>query len=51
MATRTSIRDDFGVPKNMQAINTADIEAPSWISADGCVLYFTKGHLLLMIFM
>jgi hypothetical protein len=43
VATRTSTADGFGVPANLQIVNTTSNESPSWVSADGCVLYFTRG--------
>jgi Tol biopolymer transport system component len=41
-ATRASPQDAFGEPKFVTELNTIDPESPSWISADGCDLYFTR---------
>jgi hypothetical protein len=43
MARRTSVANGFDAPVNQQTVNTTDIEFPSWVSADGCVLYLTRG--------
>jgi hypothetical protein len=42
-ATRASTADGFGAPVNLQAVNTTGTDVPSWVSADGCVLYLTRG--------
>jgi hypothetical protein len=40
---RTSLANGFDDPTNLQVANTGGVEQPSWISADGCVLYFMRG--------
>jgi Tol biopolymer transport system component len=42
MATRASRNVDFGPPVNLQELNTALEEFPSWISADNCRIYFSR---------
>jgi hypothetical protein len=42
MATRASTSVDFGAAVNVVGVNTPGIDQPSWISADGCVLYYTS---------
>ncbi len=42
MATRASTSVGFGAPVNLSSVNTGDNDIPSWISADGCVLYITR---------
>ncbi len=45
MATRASVSDPWGEPKNLgPAINTSGIDAHPNISADGSTLYFTSGR-------
>jgi Tol biopolymer transport system component len=41
-ARRSSTGIGFEQPVNLAAINTGANEAPHWISADDCVLYFTR---------
>jgi Tol biopolymer transport system component len=41
-ATRDSVVEGFGEPVNIAALNSTDIDVPHWISADNCVLYFTR---------
>ena len=41
VATRASVADGFGEPENLANVNTDGVEYPTWISADGCVLYYT----------
>jgi Tol biopolymer transport system component len=42
-ATRANRQDPFGEPKAIPELNTAtDPDLPSWISADGCEMYFTR---------
>jgi hypothetical protein len=43
MATRASTEDHFAGPSNLATLNTAADERPSWISEDGCRLYFDRG--------
>jgi Tol biopolymer transport system component len=43
LTTRASTADGFGMPVNVQAVNSTSADSPSWISADGCVLYLTRG--------
>ena len=42
MATRASAADNFGEPVFLDALNTPSQELPSWVSPDGCRLYFTR---------
>jgi hypothetical protein len=42
MARRASRADDFGPPVNVQELNTALEEFPSWISPDNCRIYFSR---------
>lgn len=42
IATRASITQGFGAPALLTELNTADAEQPGWLSADGCVLYYTS---------
>jgi hypothetical protein len=42
MATRSSTVAAFGEPVNVAALNSNGAEYPSWISEDGCVMYFTR---------
>jgi len=42
MAKRASRSADFDPPVNVQELNTANLEEPSWISPDKCRLYFTR---------
>jgi hypothetical protein len=46
MASRASTADPFGAPTNVSEVNTSGIEAPTWISVDGCRLYMhvNQGH-------
>lgn len=41
-AGRAAVQDAFGEPIALSELNTLDPELPSWISADGCELYFTR---------
>jgi hypothetical protein len=41
--TRTSRQVPFGEPANVSELNTATYTYPSWISPDGCRLYFDAG--------
>lgn len=42
-AKRTSVTSGFDAPVNLGAVNTGHYDVPSWVSADGCVLYLTTG--------
>lgn len=42
VATRASTGDDFGPAALLADLSSADLDAPNWISADGCVLYLTQ---------
>ena len=42
MATRSTKADGFGTPQRQTALSTTDDEFPSWISPDGCELYFSR---------
>lgn len=45
MATRTSVSDDFGRPEPVKGVNTPDnLDWPTWISPDGCILYFSRSE-------
>jgi Tol biopolymer transport system component len=41
-ANRATVQDPFGDPKPLNELNGLDPDIPSWISADGCELYFTR---------
>lgn len=41
-ARRSMVADGFGAPIALTSLNTASAEVPSWISVDGCQLYFTR---------
>ena len=41
-ATRASAQDPFGQPVAVTELNSSDPDIPSWLSADGCELYFTR---------
>jgi Tol biopolymer transport system component len=43
MATRASVTDPFTGLRNVSEVNTALADAPSWVSPDGCRLYFSSG--------
>jgi hypothetical protein len=38
---RASKSEKWGAPVNLSAVNTSGPDYPGWVSADGCVLYFT----------
>jgi hypothetical protein len=42
MARRASATASFDPPTNVQELNTANIEWPSWLSPDRCRLYFSR---------
>ena len=42
MAQRSTSTAPFGAPVELSSLNTPDEESPSWISLDGCRLYFTR---------
>ena len=42
-ATRTRVENEFGAPVSLQAVNTGNLDVPTWVSADGCVLYTMQG--------
>lgn len=42
MATRTSTTMRFSDPINIAALNTTASESGGWVSADNCVIYFTR---------
>ncbi len=42
VATRSTRGDGFGVPEPLTSLNTSETDFPTWISSDGCVLYFTR---------
>lgn len=41
-ATRSTVADGFGAPVALTSLNTTSLDAPNWVSADGCALYFTR---------
>ncbi len=41
-ATRASVNEPFGAPTNVMELNTAGREVPSFVSADGCTLFFDR---------
>jgi Tol biopolymer transport system component len=41
-ANRASAQEPFGDPKPLNELNGIDPDIPSWISPDGCELYFTR---------
>jgi hypothetical protein len=43
VAQRSSTAVPFGAPRNLQELNTFEDERPSFVSADGCRLYFGRG--------
>lgn len=43
VATRTSVAVGFGQPVELTSFNVFPQIAPTWISPDNCVLYFTAG--------
>jgi Tol biopolymer transport system component len=45
IATRASAAESFGEPSNVQVLSSSGLEVPTWLSADGCVLYLTRGTL------
>jgi WD40-like Beta Propeller Repeat len=44
VAQRASTTQPFGAPRNLQELNTFEDERPSFVSADGCRLYFGRGE-------
>jgi hypothetical protein len=42
LATRPTTADKFGADKGVPEINTTADEHPTWISPDGCALYFQR---------
>jgi len=42
LATRASAQDPFGQPVAVTELNSTDPDIPSWLSADGCELYYTR---------
>jgi hypothetical protein len=44
VARRSTTADPFGAAEPLgEPVDTDVLESPDWISADGCVLYFTRG--------
>lgn len=41
-ARRSTSADGFGEPIALASLNTAEADTPTWISPDGCDLYFTR---------
>ena len=41
-ARRAAVADGFGAPVELKALNSAGADVPTWISPDGCNLYFTR---------
>jgi WD40-like Beta Propeller Repeat len=49
MATRASTSDPFGPPTDVTEVNSPSLEWPTFVTRDGCTLYFTSnrdGYLL-----
>jgi hypothetical protein len=44
IAQRASTSQPFGAPRSLQELNTFEDEQPSFVSADGCRLYFGRGQ-------
>jgi hypothetical protein len=44
MARRSSVADGFDAPMQLDQLNTENADVPTWVSADGCVLYITSGQ-------
>lgn len=42
VTTRAKATDPWGAPVPVTEINTTAFDAPSWVSGDGCTLYFTR---------
>ena len=43
-ATRTSPTGPFGAVSNVAELDTVKLESPSWVSPDGCRLYFSSNR-------
>ena len=43
-ATRGSTAEPFSAPTFLETLNTADNEAPTYLTPDGCTLYFFSDH-------
>jgi hypothetical protein len=41
---RPALDQPFGTPTNVAALNSASLDRPSWISADGCRFYLWSGR-------
>ena len=44
VVTRPTTADGFGAPTALTSLNTASVDTPSWISPDGCALYFSRAE-------
>ena len=44
VARRRSLADDFGSVELVPVLNTPVGDVPSWVSADDCRIYFTRGN-------
>lgn len=42
MSVRSSIKEEWGPPENLSAVNTANNDYPQYISPDGCRLYVMR---------
>lgn len=42
VASRTSVANGFGAPVNVTSTNSNLPELPTWVSADNCILYFSR---------
>lgn len=42
VATRASAVTGFGAPVALTSLSTAFFDVPTWVSADNCVLYFSR---------
>lgn len=41
VTTRAKATDAWGAPSAVTEVNTAEFDAPSWVSVDGCTLYYS----------
>jgi Tol biopolymer transport system component len=43
-STRSTTADAFGAPIALTSVNTASTDTPTWVSPDGCALYFSRAE-------
>jgi Tol biopolymer transport system component len=43
MAQRANVATGFDAPINLVSLNSGQVDVVSWVSADGCVVYLTRG--------